>query len=78
MICAGWAKEGHDALRVRSQRGAEVAWTELGTDINPPFIDNRAPLVSGPPEERRYQAAYVDNDVVTTDWSATLTVIAHS
>lgn len=61
-----------------SQRGTEVVWTDLGTDMNPPFVDNRAPLASGPPEERRYQAAYVDNDAATTDWSATLTVIAHS
>jgi len=74
----GWAKAGHDGLRVRSQRGAEVDWTDLGNDQFPPFVDNRAPLVSGPPEERRYQGAYVDNDAVTTDWSATLTVIAHS
>ena len=74
----GWIKAGHDGLRVRSQRGSEVAWTDLGTDMNPPFLDNRAPVTSGPPEERRYQGAYVDNDAVTTDWSATLTVIAHS
>ena len=59
-------------------RGALRPWTDLGTDINPPFIDSRALITSGPPAERRYQAAYVDNDAVTTDWSATLTVIAHS
>jgi hypothetical protein len=41
-------------------------------------MDNRAPVSSGPPEERRYQAAHEDNDAVTTDWSATLTIIAHS
>lgn len=74
----GWAKAGHDAIRFRRQRGAETAWTDLGTDMNPPFIDSDPPVTSGPPEERRYQAAYVDNDAVTTDWSATLTVIAHS
>lgn len=74
----GWARAGHDGLRVRSQRGTETDWTDLGTDMNPPYVDSRAPVTSGPPEERRYQAAYVDNDVVTTDWSATLTVIAHS
>lgn len=54
---------------LRSQRGTGVVWTELDTDMNPPFVDNRAPIASGPPEERRYQAAYVDNDAVTTDWS---------
>lgn len=74
----GWTRGGHDAIRVRSQRGTESVWTELGIDMNPPFIDNRPPLASGPPEERRYQAAYVDNDNVTTNWSATITVIAHS
>lgn len=77
-VQVGWAKAGHAGLRIRSQRASESSWTELGTDIIPPFIDNRAPLTSGPPEERRYQAAYVDNDVVTTDWSTTLVVNAHS
>lgn len=74
----GWQRKGHDGLRVRSQRGTETTWTDLGTDMNPPFVDNRAPVVSGPPEERRYQAAYVDNDAVTTPWSSTLTIIAQS
>ncbi|MFY9234808.1 MAG: hypothetical protein WAO58_10165 [Fimbriimonadaceae bacterium] len=73
-----WNKAGHQAVRLRSQRGAEVVWTEIGTDMSPPFIDNRPPLVFGPPEERRYQAAYVDNDAISTDWSATLTIVAHS
>lgn len=73
-----WAKAGHDGLRIRSQRAGESTWTELGTDITPPYVDNRAPLVSGPPEERRYQAAYVDDDAVTTDWSSTLIVNSHS
>ncbi|MBX3111039.1 MAG: hypothetical protein KF857_03445 [Fimbriimonadaceae bacterium] len=74
----GWNRGGHAGVRVRSQRAAEATWTEIGTDMTPPFVDNRAALVAGEPEERRYQAAYVDADVVTTDWSATLTVIAHS
>ena len=68
----------HDGLRVRGQPGTETARTDLGTDMNPPFVDSRAPVSSGPPEERRYQGAYVDNDAITTDWSATLTVIGHS
>jgi len=74
----GWGKAGHDAIRFRGQRGNETEWTDLGTDQFPPFGDNRAPLVPGAPEERRYQGAYEDSDAVTTDWSATLTVIAHS
>ena len=51
------AQAGYDGLRVRSQRGTESIWTELGTDMNPPFVDN---------------------DAVSPDWSATLTVIAHN
>lgn len=74
----GWQRKGHDGIRVRSQRGTETVWTELGTDMTPPFVDNRAPIASGPPEERRYQAAYVDTDAVTTGWSSTLTVVAQS
>lgn len=74
----GWNRGGQAGVRVRSQRAAEATWTEIGTDMTPPFVDNRAALVAGEPEERRYQAAYVDDDAVTTDWSATLTVIAHS
>ena len=34
------AQAGYDGLRVRSQRGTESIWTELGTDMNPPFVDN--------------------------------------
>ena len=35
-------------------------------------------LYGGHGVTERYQAAYVDNDAVTTGWSAMLTVIAHS
>jgi len=40
----GWARDGHDGIRFRGQRGAETAWTDLGTDMNPPFVDARADL----------------------------------
>jgi hypothetical protein len=74
----GWSRDGHQALRVRRRRGSEVDFTEIATDMNPPFMDNDAPLVAGQAEPREYQGAYVDNDAITTDWSATITVIAHS
>lgn len=41
-----WAKAVHDGLRVRLQRGTETDWTDLGTDMNPPFVENRAPLLA--------------------------------
>ena len=74
----GWSRQGHDGIRLRMQRGAETEWTDLGVDMNPPYTNNTPPLVAGQPEERRIQAAYVDNDATTTDWSATVTVVAHS
>lgn len=42
------------------------------------FAQNFAVTLAKLRNRTRYKAAYVYNDVVTTDWSATLTVIAHS
>lgn len=55
-----------------------ISFAQNFADMNPPIVDNCAPLSSGPPEERRYQGAYMDNDAVTTGWSGTLTMLAHS
>lgn len=72
----GWVKAGHDGVKLQSQRAGETVWTDLASDFNSPYVDNRAPLVAGAPEERRYRAAYLDNDLVTTGWSDTLSVTA--
>lgn len=72
----GWVKAGHDGIKIQSQRAGESVWTDLATDSNSPYVDNRAPLVADTPEERRYRAAYIDNDLVTTGWSDTLVVTA--
>ncbi|MCH8274509.1 MAG: hypothetical protein IH851_06950 [Armatimonadetes bacterium] len=37
-------------------------------------VASRAPLTADTPEERRFRAAYLDNDLITTGWSATLVV----
>lgn len=42
------------------------------------FAQSLAVKQVGSRKDRRYQAAYVGNDAITTDWSATLTVIGHS
>ncbi|MEX2243409.1 MAG: hypothetical protein WD716_06125 [Fimbriimonadaceae bacterium] len=75
-IEAGWNKAGHQGVKFQSQRAGETVWTDIGTDMSPPFVDNRAPLVANTPEERRFRAAYVDDDLVTTGWSDTLVVTA--
>ena len=44
--------------------------------VKSPYIDTRAPQVADTPEERRYQAAYLDADLITTLRSETLVVTA--
>jgi len=72
-----FAMRGHDQLEIHSQRAAETAWSSLAFDTNSPYLDGRAPLVAGQPEQRRYRARYVDNDVPVGDWSDTVEVTAH-
>jgi len=73
-----WAKAGHDAVQVQSQRASEAVWADLAVDTVSPYIDTRAPLVASTPEERRYRAAYMDDDAITSGWSDTLVVTAQS
>ncbi|MCH8273490.1 MAG: hypothetical protein IH851_01715 [Armatimonadetes bacterium] len=49
---------------------------DLAVDTVSPYVDTRAPLVANTPEERRYQAAYLDDDLITSLWSDTLVVTA--
>lgn len=57
-----WVKAGFTGVVVESQRGAETGWTLLGTDFIAPYVDNRAPLVAGQPEVRKYRLRYLDGD----------------
>jgi hypothetical protein len=36
---------------------------------NSPYLDGRAPLVANQPEQRRYRARFVDDDLPVGDWS---------
>ncbi|MCH8275345.1 MAG: hypothetical protein IH851_11205 [Armatimonadetes bacterium] len=71
-----WTRAGHDAVKLRGQRAGETVWTDLAVDTVSPYVDTRAPLVANTPEERRYQAAYLDDDLITSLWSDTLVVTA--
>ncbi|MCH8273270.1 MAG: hypothetical protein IH851_00570 [Armatimonadetes bacterium] len=51
-------------------------WAGLAVDTVSPYVDTRAPLVADTPEERRFRAAYLDDDLITTGWSDTLVVTA--
>lgn len=70
-----WKKGIFDGIFIESQRGDETVWTRIGFDMRSPFEDDRAPLVAGKPEERRYRLRYfVDNKEVGV-WSDVIVVI---
>ena len=57
-----WTKGKFDGVIVRSMRGGEETYTEIGRDNYSPFIDTRPPLETGKPEVRRYQLLYMLED----------------
>ena len=69
---------GHDQIEIQSQRAAEAgwAWALLVFDTNSPYVDGRAPVAAATPEQRRYRARFVDNDLPVGDWSDTVEVTA--
>ncbi len=69
-----FVKKGFDGVFVESKRGAETAWSTLGTYIRSPFVDNRAPLSAGQPEVRNYRMVYVKGNEQTGDVSDVLVV----
>jgi hypothetical protein len=72
-----FAMLGHDQIEIQSQRAAEAAWSSLAFDTNSPYLDGRAALLAGQPEERRYRARFVDDDAPVGDWSDIVEVTAH-
>jgi len=58
-------------------RRAKPAGVSLAFDTNSPYLDGRAPLVGGHPEQRRYRARFVDDDTPVGDCSDAVEVTAH-
>jgi len=69
-----WTKGSFDGVLVESQRGDETVWTSLGTDLQSPYNDTRAPLHPSAPEVRRYRLRYLKSDEPSGDYSDTMTV----
>lgn len=70
-----WTKGRFDGVYIDSQRGDETNWTRIGFDMRSPYEDDRAPLVAGKPEERRYRLIYfIDNQTVGV-WSDIISVV---
>jgi hypothetical protein len=60
-----WIKGEFDGVFIDSQRNDETEWRRLDFEMRLPYEDNRAPLVAGKPEERRYRLRYfIDNQTV--------------
>jgi hypothetical protein len=70
-----WTKGKFTGVYVESMRGDETVWTRIGFDTRSPFIDARAPLEAGKPEERRYRLLYFLNDERVGVWSDTFSTI---
>ena len=71
-----FAMLGHDQIEIQSQRGVELDFSLLAYDTNSPYLDARAPLVSGQPEVRQYRARWRDDDQPFGDWSDIVQVTA--
>lgn len=68
-------KDIYDGLNIYTQRAGETVWTFLARDNFLPYVDNRPLLVPNQPEERRFRAKFVDNDLEVGEWSDTVSVV---
>lgn len=55
-------KSKADGVNIYSQRDGDSGFVFLARDTASPYVDNRALLVAGKPEVRKYRAIYVVND----------------
>jgi len=69
----GFIKNGHMGIWIESQRG-EGAWEFVNIVTESPYLDDRALLVAGVPEVRRYRIRYWDKGAPSSDWSGVATV----
>jgi len=58
-------KSQADGVNLYSQREGNSEFVFLARDTASPYVDNRALLVAGKPEVRKYRAIYVVNDAET-------------
>lgn len=72
-----WVKGKFDGVIIESQRADETAWTRLDRDFRSPFEDERPPLQTSKPEERRYRLRYFVDDESIGEWSDVLVVITN-
>lgn len=67
-------KAGHNVVAVDSKRGTG-AWEQISLATSTPYIDARAPLVSGQPEVREYRVQAFENNARVGPLSGIVSVV---
>lgn len=68
------AKAGYDVLAVDSKRGTG-GWEQIGISQTAEYVDARAPLVAGQPEQREYRVQGMMNNARVGATSAIVSVV---
>jgi hypothetical protein len=67
-------KRGFTGVKIYCQREGQAQSEFLAVDTSSPYVDNRALLVAGKPEVRKYKAIFMDGDETVGDFSAEISV----
>ena len=68
-------KLGNIGVSIESERGSEVGFSILASPLRAPYVDNRANVVVGIPEVRKYKYRYLNADGIPTGaYSTTLEI----
>lgn len=70
-----FTKGDSDGINLYSQRDGDAEMVFLARDTHSPYVDNRALLVAGKPEKRKYMARFLKNDQEYGSASDEMTVI---
>ena len=73
-----FTKSKSDGVNIYSKRDGEADFVFLARDTAAPYVDNRALLVVGKPEARRYKAVYILNDDEIGGFSDEVVITAQS
>lgn len=73
----GFTKSKSDGVNLYSKRDGDADYVFLAHETSSPYVDNRALLVAGKPEVRRYKAIYVVGDEETGFFSDEVVATAY-
>lgn len=70
----GVTKAGYSVVAIDSKRGGG-AWEQIGVSMTAEYIDARAPLVAGQPEQREYRAQGMESNARVGALSAVVSAV---